>query len=76
VNQNKQDKQGSSQPSDIDNRANRPGREGNSQGGRQIDDNQDDLGRDVNDPGDVANDINDVDNKRGNMGKSPQRSGM
>lgn len=25
---------------------------------RQIDDNQDDLGRDVNDPGKVANEIN------------------
>jgi hypothetical protein len=46
-----------------------PGR--GSQGGEggrpahQIDDNQDDLGRDVNDPGKVANDINKDADRRG-----------
>ena len=62
----------SSRPSQPD-RDDSTKRQGNGQGGGgQVDDNQDDLGRDVNNPDQLANDINDVGDQRSKVGKNEQ----
>jgi hypothetical protein len=68
------DNSGSTQRQDSGDAANRGSGAGHPNSGRQIDDNQDDLGRDVNNPDELANDVNDVGEQRSNAGK--KRSGL
>lgn len=63
-NQNNQNDMGRSRQQQAPDRQNQ-----NAQDGRQVDDNQDDLGRDINDASKSGNDSNDMDNQNSDTRK-------